>query len=41
MTDHTLTDRQPTDASRGYWQRVARDGDKMGFWFILPTFLLL
>lgn len=41
MTDHTLTDRQPTDATRGYWQRVARDGNKMGFWFILPTFLLL
>ncbi len=25
----------------GYWSRVARDGKKLGFWFALPTFLLL
>lgn len=25
----------------GYWSRVARDGQKLGFWFILPTLLLL
>ena len=25
----------------GYWSRVARDGKKLGFWFTLPTFLLL
>jgi multiple sugar transport system permease protein len=27
--------------STGYWSRVARDGNKLGFWFILPTMLLL
>jgi multiple sugar transport system permease protein len=26
---------------QGYWSRVARDKMKLGFWFILPTFLLL
>jgi multiple sugar transport system permease protein len=26
---------------RGYWSQVVRDGKKLGFWFILPTFLLL
>jgi multiple sugar transport system permease protein len=26
---------------RGYWAGVARDGNKMGFWFVLPTVLLL
>ena len=25
----------------GYWAGVARDGNKMGFWFVLPTVLLL
>ena len=27
--------------SGGYWSRVAHDGQKMGFWFALPTILLL
>ena len=25
----------------GYWKMVARDGQKMGFWFVLPALLLL
>jgi len=40
MTDIT---KQPENSTKkqGYWAGVARDGKKMGFWFILPTFLLL
>ena len=26
---------------QGYWASVAKDGKKMGFWFVLPTVLLL
>ena len=43
MTDTT---KQPANAriepsKQGYWAGVARDGNKMGFWFVLPTLLLL
>ena len=43
MTD---TIKQPENSranlkKQGYWAGVARDGQKMGFWFILPTLLLL
>lgn len=43
MTDTTLrtTDTKATSKKLGYWARVAKDGKKMGFWFILPTVLLL
>ncbi len=36
MSDKTAN-RKPT----GYWSQVARDGKRMGWWFILPTVLLL
>ncbi len=29
------------EKKQGYWSTVARDGNKLGFWFVLPTFLLL
>jgi len=28
-------------STSGYWSQVARDKNKLGFWFILPIFLLL
>ncbi len=41
MTD-AKTSVAPNESKRlGYWARVARDGNKMGFWFVLPTLLLL
>ena len=30
-----------TPTKTGYWAKVAQDGNKMGFWFVLPTVLLL
>ena len=30
-----------TPTKDGYWAKVAQDGNKMGFWFVLPTVLLL
>ncbi|MDI3338619.1 sugar ABC transporter permease [Defluviimonas aestuarii] len=41
MTDQAHTGATRTIRPQGYWVGVARDGQKMGFWFILPTFLLL
>ncbi len=32
---------KPASPRRSYWSRVARDGRKLGFWFVLPTLLLL
>ena len=31
-----MTELANNSKSMGYWQRVARDGPRMGFWFILP-----
>ena len=41
MSDQTITGPAPSTDNMGYWQRVARDGPRMGFWFVLPTLLLL
>ncbi|KCV81776.1 sugar ABC transporter permease [Actibacterium atlanticum] len=43
MTDIPTPASQTTQSEKrkGYWATVARDGQKMGFWFILPTMLLL
>lgn len=32
---------EPQPRRLGYWSRVARDGRKLGFWFVAPTLLLL
>ena len=36
-----MTNTPNPNAPKGYFARVARDPAKLGFWFILPTFLLL
>ena len=41
MTDQSLTETTAKTETMGYWQKVARDGPRMGFWFVLPTLLLL
>lgn len=41
MTNQANTGEVRTDNRQGYWAGVARDEKKLGFWFILPTFLLL
>jgi multiple sugar transport system permease protein len=41
MTQNHLSSDTNKTPVRGYWSQVARDGKKLGFWFILPTFLLL
>jgi len=41
MTNSPVTTTVTKPPAFGYWSRVARDGNKLGFWFILPTFLLL
>lgn len=41
MTQKPGSSSAPKTRALGYWSRVARDGQKLGFWFILPTFLLL
>lgn len=35
--DQVTTENQTT----GYWSQVAHDGNRLGFWFVLPTLLLL
>jgi multiple sugar transport system permease protein len=41
MTNMTASSTATKPRELGYWAKVARDGKKLGFWFILPTFLLL
>jgi len=42
MTKKLITEeRGSTSQQQGYWFGVARDGKKMGFWFVLPTLALL
>ena len=41
MTDTKLNTPAPSSKRQGYWAQVARDGNKMGFWFVLPALLLL
>ncbi len=41
MTSATTPATPAAKSSAGYWNRVARDKDKLGFWFILPIFILL
>jgi multiple sugar transport system permease protein len=36
-----ISSRSSGKGPAGYWNRVARDKDKLGFWFILPIFILL
>lgn len=41
MTNSTASSTATKPRELGYWSKVALDGKKLGFWFILPTFLLL
>jgi multiple sugar transport system permease protein len=41
MTNIPVSSTAAKPREQGYWSKVARDGKKLGFWFILPTFLLL
>ncbi len=43
MSEPTITSDQTAtrSAPTGYWAKVAADGNKMGFWFVLPTLLLM
>lgn len=41
MTDTPASHPAAKTKPQGYWSQVALDGKKLGFWFILPTFLLL
>jgi multiple sugar transport system permease protein len=36
-----MTNQTNSDKNLGYWESVAQDSQKLGFWFILPTVLLL
>lgn len=41
MTSASVPAAAPTKEMGGYWSRVSRDRKKLGFWFILPIFILL
>ena len=41
MTSASASAGSPAKRTSGYWSQVARDKNKLGFWFILPIFLLI